>query len=244
MRIKQLPKGKRARRLKKKERTANLTGAQERRGNRESGEARSDLGTRFAAIRREIKQNPTNSNRGSEMYRNLRKTRIHLLVGAQRGGSDQSKQKFGQECTETGRRRNPQRSSAPQRGTKTRNPAPKPHNSAEFPGISTPSSPRRRRRSPASDRPRIAASLVLLRGRTRRDPSTPAELFPPPLPLGCSLFLLLALLGLSSFVFISLSPLLPPCSPLRPPPWFFLLVVEVRGAVLWVGKTPQNQPPS
>jgi hypothetical protein len=93
VRIKQLPKGKRARRLKKKERTANLRGAQERPANRESGEARSDLGTRFAAIRREIKQkNPTNSNRGSEMYRNLRETRIHLLVGAQRGGSDQSKQ--------------------------------------------------------------------------------------------------------------------------------------------------------
>lgn len=138
----------------------------------------------------------------------------------------------------------PQHSSAPQRGTKTRNPAPKPHNSAESPGISTPCLPRRRRRSPASDRPRITASPVLLRGRTRRDPSTPAELFPPPLPLGCSLFLLLALLGLSSFTFISLPPfsLLALLSALRLGFFFWWWRCVVR----WCGlaKTPQNQPPS
>ena len=38
-------------------------------------------------------------------------------------------------------------------------------------------------------------------------------------------------------------PLLPPCSPLRPPPWFFLLVVEVRGAVVWVGQNPSKPTP-
>lgn len=125
VRIKQLPKGKRARRLKKKERTANLTGAQERRGNRESGEARSDLGTRFAAIRREIKQNPTNSNRGSEMYRNLRETRIHLSVGAQRSGSDQSKQNSDRSGPKQGGGKNPNtaapHSGAPKHETQPQN---------------------------------------------------------------------------------------------------------------------------
>jgi hypothetical protein len=135
----------------------------------------------------------------------------------------------------------PQHSSASQRGTKTRNPAPEPHNSPEFRGTSTACSPRRRLRPPASDRPRIAASLRCSAAGLAEIPQ-PLRNYSPSPTSGCSLFLLVLLL-LSSFIFITLFPLHPPCSPLRPPPWFFLLVVEVRGAVVWVGQNPSKPPP-
>lgn len=137
----------------------------------------------------------------------------------------------------------PHHSSAPQaqRGTETRNPAPKPHNSAEFPGTSTSCSPRRRRRAPASDRPRIAGAPP------RPDPPRsldPRGIIPPPLPLGAPSLSLLALLHLSSFIFISLSP--PSPSLLSSPPsvrlgfffWWWRCVVRWCG----LAKTPQNQP--
>jgi hypothetical protein len=133
----------------------------------------------------------------------------------------------------------PQHSSAQQRGTKARNPAPKPHNSPEYPGISTPCSPRRRRRSPDSARPRIAASACCS-GQTRRDPSSPCGIIPPPLPLGAP--------SSSSPCFASPLLFLFPFSPLA-----LLSALRLgfffwwwRCVVRWCGlaKTPPNQPPS
>lgn len=59
------------------------------------------------------------------MFRDLSKTRIHLSVGAQRGGSDQSKQNLDQGWTETRRRQNPNttapHSGAPKHETQPQN---------------------------------------------------------------------------------------------------------------------------
>lgn len=240
-RSKQLPKGKRARRLKKERATGNLIGAQERREKRESSEARSDLGTRSTAIRREIKQNPTNPNRDSEMCRNLGKTRISPLYPSTERRIGAKQAEFGQGWTKTERKQNPNtaapHSGAPRHETQPQNRIIR-QNSAELarrahlagvyarpPPIALGSPPRC-----AAPRPDSPRSL------------SPCGIIPPPLPLGapsssssCFSSPLLFLLPFSPFTLLAL------LSALRLGFFFWWWRCVVR----WCGlaKTPQNHPP-